>query len=814
MKTDQRQLVCVCLSLLLLFLGTWGLCGRAAASEESDRYQRGYLLWQQQNWNQAIATLESFIAAYPNSTMRNDAELYLGHSYLSRNNFINDQDGQIGRSHLDFIIQQGKTAKDYRDACLHYAYSLYSLSRYAEAKPRLEQYIAEFPDDDTLQYALYYLGVCESRTGNYAKAEEYFNRCISKYPSGSLKAECQLDRALAIGRQGRYSEADRDLSMLAMDRDYKYAPKAALQRASLKMEQRSYTEALALLQSFIASYANVQGAQSYVSEAYQYMAWCHMEMKNYDLALAAAQELEKMSGMTPDSALLKIRILTKMNRFDEANAAMQQLRNSQFALYAPDVLTYYQGTILLAQGRWDEAINTLLPLLAVQANPQSPSQVTLNYYNSNTSSVANKLQPGDFLEAAGTLVLSYASRYGATRQYTTDNTMQDAIFNDMFRYAKAQNDNQLFAIVSRIDQERADALVHPIGAGQTGSLVINTNPNTAATGSGATYPGTTPVTPGSTGTIPPYSGPSRPGAPASSGNLGNITPAGTGQGTAGNLAPVATQPQSGGSNTNQPVSTWPTGRVSEADASSALTQAGALCISHDYDKADQKLLQLLSSSDTFFQDCPTIAPAAALLRANILFKLRKSADARSMCNLLISQAPNSKEAVNAYYYLGYCHDFYAQQNDAIACFEKVINSSFDSDFTDDAYYYLGLNEWERKNTDYAQTCFRKIYRSYKDSDYWSHATWALAQIEFDSRNYEAAEDYINEVLEEGPDQSVVDWCLFLKGEIALRLQDYEKARIAFNTIVTQYPESEKAPGARARLENMPAPANAAPKKDV
>ncbi|MDD3586899.1 MAG: tetratricopeptide repeat protein, partial [Thermoguttaceae bacterium] len=245
------------------------------------------------------------------------------------------------------------------------------------------------------------------------------------------------------------------------------------------------------------------------------------------------------------------------------------------------------------------------------------------------------------------------------------------------------------------------------------------------------------------------------------------------------------------------------GKIDEADASTILTQAQSLFVNNDLDRANEKLLGLLTSSPSFWQDCPTVAPSAALLRTKALFKLKKYPEAQTQCSMLVKQAPNSQESAEANFFLGYCYDFYAQQDQAIDCFRKVVTSKYETDFTDDANYYLGMNEWERKNPVVAEDAFKKIYRSYKSSDYWGHAVWALAQIEFEAHNYEEAERLVNEALGDKPDHAIADRLLFLKGEIALKFRDYDKARMAFDMLITQYPNSSKVTVARNRLATLP-----------
>ncbi|MDO5579499.1 MAG: tetratricopeptide repeat protein, partial [Planctomycetia bacterium] len=457
-KAGFFLVICILLSSCSLF-----------GANGDDQYNNAFTLWQQKNWNQAIAGFESFIQLFPSSAKRNDAELRLADSYFNRNSFMNAEDGVKGREHLDYIIKQGKQAVNYKQACLHYAFSLYSLGNYTEAKPRLEEYLRNYPKDDSLQYAYYYLGMCESNLGNYANAENYFTTCLNTFPNGALRAECQLDRAVAVGKSGRYQEADQELATLALNPDFKLAKQAYLQRARLKMDQQDYNGALQFLEGFITRYKADPNLRASMIEAYQYEAQCYVMLKNYDAAYRVSQQLEQLDELSPEAKLLRVNVLTKMKQFDQARSIMDQLKNSKFGLYASDILTYNYASIALEEGKWGNAIDMLIPLLDVRNDPANPNGVILNYYN-NPSGTGTKLRPIEFIAAGGTLLLAYANRYASTHQYENDNAMQNAVFDALYRYANQQSDKQLLAVLKRIDTERSAVLNNQTAIAATGTL--------------------------------------------------------------------------------------------------------------------------------------------------------------------------------------------------------------------------------------------------------------------------------------------------------------------------------------------------------
>lgn len=788
------------------------VCGGTAwAQTESDLYNQALGYHQSKSWNQAIGAFESFIQKYPKSQYRSAAELYLGHSYLSRGDFVNVQDGATGRGHLEYIIAQGPKASLYREASLQNAFSYFSLMMYDQALPALEKFVAEFPDSEDLQFAYYYLGVTYSNLGRYSDALNTLSTCVSKFPNGALKDQCQLEKAIALGRNGQYAQADSELQRLALNPNYTFRDKASLQRAALLIVQEKYADASRILDAFLRE-SNLDDAL-YI-EANQYQAYCYMNQGEYDRALACIDAIQGRGTTSPETAFLKIRIYTRMGRFDDALALLEQVRRSEYSLYGSDAINYYHATILLAQGKWDDAISLLVSFLNIAQDPSNASQVVFNYFNT-TSASQNKLRPRDYLEACGTLVLSFVSRF-ATSHYAADNTNQQAVFNAMYTYANSQPDPYLMMIVTRIDTERQKAFTSPIGAnvpqgtstGSSGSLVIRPDQSQGTSGQGTSgwggqgTPGQGTSDWGGQGTQ--GQGTSGWGGPGTSGQ------GAPGQGTPGQGTPQWGPTYAGGSDSGAAGQTASTGRMTEVEANTIYNNAANLYKSGRYEQASETLLKLLTTSETFWEDCPNVAASAALLRANTLFKLKRYDDAQTTCKTLVKLAPYSAQAADANYYLGFQADYYGQSDEAIAYFQKVVSSPYEGKFRDRAYYGLGWNEWERRNTIQAEKYFRKIYRDYTDSSYWGHAAWAAAMIEFQDQDYPAAERIVNDALSQHPDTSIVDRLLFLKGEIALKSKDYSKARVAFNTITTRYPDSSLEKDARGLLESLPKADSVAP----
>lgn len=740
----------------------------------------------QGNYEEAIRRLEAFIAQYPSSPHRNKAELFAGHACLALGEFVDPAQTALARAHFQYIINQGKNAEYYKEATFHNAHSYFNLRQYSEARPLFVQFLTDFPKDAYVQYAYYYLGVCEAQSGAYAAALNYFDRNLTEYPTSPLRWTCRLEKAATVGKSGDYQEAEKQLNALAAEPEIPsdVAGQVVVQRALLQIVQQNFDEAIRILDEFVRRYQNDPNSTQTVQDAYLYEAYAYFAKKDFERALLLVEQMERTtSTISPETALLKIKLLVNLNRVDEAETLLNALEASTYGQDTPDAIASYRALLALARGQWDAAISALTTLLKARPTTNGAA-VVLNYYNAGAPANGTPLAPHDFVEACGVLILSYASRYAA-KKAPADEAAQEAIFRATARYARSLNDPALNLIVEMIDKRRQEALTKPIDSA-SGSVSVATPPGSVAP---PPNPFVNPTDPNAS--RPPQQGgasyaPGGVGAPGTTGTPGTTgapgTPGSTADGTTGTSEPTP---------------------LTSVAAREALGKATNFYVNQEYDRANEVLLETMTSSETFWQDCPAEAARIALLRANVLYALNKRSEAQLMCQELLSNAPHSPEASVAAFFLGYAADSLGRRDDAIKYLTLAANARTVSPLADAALYYLATNEWERRDVERAQQNFYRLYRSYPRSAYWSHAVWAIAKIEFDVKNDVVAEELINEALAKKPDAAIVDYLLFLKGEIALRAKDYEKARVAFEMIIEQYPESVWRSKATNRLNAIP-----------
>ncbi|MBQ9875452.1 MAG: tetratricopeptide repeat protein [Thermoguttaceae bacterium] len=874
-------------------------CGALfAQQQEAALIQQGMSAHSSKQYDAAINAFERYIQLYPNGQARNQAELYAGHAYMTRNGeYPTAADATAAQTHFDNIIRQGDRAQYYKEATFHTAHLAFSMREYERAQAYFQQFLGKYPNDGYAVYAYYYLAKSDAKLRQRDAAIQDYERALSLNPNQELAQNCRFERAVLIGQNGNYQMAESELSALASSNlTSDLATQVAGARAMLRSVQGDYKGALALLDDFVSRYGTSRDpyASDAIMNAYLGEAYMMLQMKDYDRALQFIEEnFERdRNFLPPRVALLKIKLLLIKKRFDDAAALLNNLANSNYGREKPDVVTSYRALLDLSTGKYDDAIANLTTLLGVKATQTS----TPNYSGGAATAVTidylgytgeQYLGPISRIEACETLILAYASRYAATKS-RQDYDYQDAIYREVGNYVNWLNQPAAKLLIGRVDERRQAALKVPFAESNDGSYYVvspyandsyASTPGTFANPTSASayvrpnyytdgvakddslyrpndyytsdnyrwnlrdpnrYDANDPSGYGSAGSAnsryndPPGPAPNlQPGGSRASAQTNpangvanypaNSAPANQGAPTnQPNQQPPANQgyqpgqnqpsdpnqqgaqqAQNQGANSDENSDGGEERKLTPQEAQKELLKAQTFYSNQEYSRCNETLLEALTSSETFWQDCPSVAPKMALLRADALSALGMRSEAQMSYQNAIDNAPYSLESTIAAARLGFNYDALGRSDEAVAYLRKATTAGATSPFTDAALYYLGMNEKERGDFQSAKQDFLRLYREFPSSSYWSHGTWALASIEADQRNDREAEKLVNEALGKKPDSAIIDYLLFLKGEIAYRAKDYEKALIAFDMIVDQYPDSELYSKAKNRLAAVP-----------
>lgn len=810
------------LSRVLLATFLLMICAPLAAAPGDDLLAEGQKAYSSGNYALAVTKLESFVQQYSTSSDRNKGELYLGCAYLARNEQTSDT--ATARTHFNYILTQGSSVKEYRDAFFHNARSYFNEEDYSTARTQLTQFLSQYPTDNFNQYVYYYLGVCESKVGTFDQALAYYARCEKEYPNSPLVGYCRLESAIIRGRKGDYQTADQALSKIVDDSNStpELVGEATNQRALFLLVQNRPQDAISLLDAYVQKYRNDASLVVTLQDSLLYEAYAYFAQRDFQRALNIVDEIERLdSTLPPESATLKLKLFLCMKNVDAAESLLASIAASPYGQENADEMTSYRAMVNVAKKDYNSAIQSLFQMLQPVAVSASSTELEFRYYEQNRT---NPLTALGFVESAGLLAIAYAARYGANKT-ESDNVAQEALYQALVKYTQNLNDPAISMALKGIDGARKKVASNPSVTQDAPLVVFTPNgfvdtrpaggdgivPSTGSSGSNfVSY-----VPSNSQGTTPPgQTGQGQPNQPNKGWQNQNQTNQGTqnqNQATQGTQNQNQNQPNQGTQTSNQ----TPTVPNAEGDSSELtpltateardyLQRATDYYTNLDFTRANELLLEAMTRSETFWQDCPAEATRIALLRAISLLELGKRAEAQMTCEDILSYAPTTQEAAVAAYYLGMLADSIGRRDDAVKYLSLATRGRNDFPYADVALYYLGTNEYERGNIDVAAQNFARVYRDYPQSPYWSHCVWRLAKIQADRRNDVAAETLVNEALQRGADSSIVDYLLFLKGEIALRAADYEKAEIAFDMLVDQYPSSVWYSRARNRLAAIPA----------
>jgi tol-pal system protein YbgF len=124
--------------------------GAAAASAEADRtaYEGAFELLKQSRYDQARAAFASFLAKYPQSPLRANAQLWLAETHYVTKNF------KASVTEFKKVIDGYPDSDKVADAYLKLGYSQYELQNWDEARKALSAVSQRFPDTSAAKLAV------------------------------------------------------------------------------------------------------------------------------------------------------------------------------------------------------------------------------------------------------------------------------------------------------------------------------------------------------------------------------------------------------------------------------------------------------------------------------------------------------------------------------------------------------------------------------------------------------------------------------------------------------------------------------------
>lgn len=116
-----------------------GPVGQAASAQEQKDYDAAFSLMKQGNYERAAKGFRDFIAKYPQSSLRDNAQYWLGEAlYVMR-------DFRKALTEFSRLMSNHPKSLKAPDALLKIGYSYYELGEWAKARDHLNQVVARYP---------------------------------------------------------------------------------------------------------------------------------------------------------------------------------------------------------------------------------------------------------------------------------------------------------------------------------------------------------------------------------------------------------------------------------------------------------------------------------------------------------------------------------------------------------------------------------------------------------------------------------------------------------------------------------------------
>jgi TolA-binding protein len=239
------------------------------------------------------------------------------------------------------------------------------------ARRELEVFTATANGHAGLEMAWTYLGDTYLATGQPAPARTAYERSLSTFPKGRLADQARFGLGRALAALGEREQATAVFRPLAADRSQTFAPRAALELATLELERDRTDAALATLDAALKQFPESPQAPALLFRSAEAL----QKQKRIALAQARFLKLAESNPKDPwaDDALYRACLLA----LEKEDAATVERLAATFAARYPKSQLLHEVRLLDArarslQGNPKEAIEILEGLLAP---PHAQTQV-------------------------------------------------------------------------------------------------------------------------------------------------------------------------------------------------------------------------------------------------------------------------------------------------------------------------------------------------------------------------------------------------------------------------------------------------------
>ncbi len=247
------------------------------------------------------------------------------------------------------------------------AAALQNAGRHERAAEKWTEFIAAFPNDDRIQKAHYYLGVCRLRSEQFPRAAETFAKVLSTWPDFAQADSAQYNLALAryeqairSDNQDLFRQAAEDFSLVtAKYPQSNFADDSLYFRGDCLFQLGDVAAALPNYQKLIDQYSN----SGKLSRAYYDLGIGQHQLGKLEEAAKAFQAFVGKPEFASDELMPEVRLrlaicLDDLKRHDQAAKefdAVSKIADFPMA----DLARFRFGQALILQGKHSEAAKVL-----------------------------------------------------------------------------------------------------------------------------------------------------------------------------------------------------------------------------------------------------------------------------------------------------------------------------------------------------------------------------------------------------------------------------------------------------------------------
>jgi TolA-binding protein len=252
----------------------------------------------------------------------------------------------------------------------------YDERKYADAAQRADKLMADASGDSRADILLIAANA-RRQLGEQAKALELYDRLVTAYPESSAAREAGFHRLVSlVAQRDERAEAQID-QFLANASDPAERARASLLKAELLFERKDYEGA----EQLYSAGARGTGTEKYRADALYKLAWCRMQLKQYDGAVAALTDFlgrYPRAPQVPAAYLQRALAQMQTGQLDEALTDLSAIVEKQKDAPEREAAMLQQALVLGKLQRTGEMSEAFQRLLAEY--PKSKASAQANFW--------------------------------------------------------------------------------------------------------------------------------------------------------------------------------------------------------------------------------------------------------------------------------------------------------------------------------------------------------------------------------------------------------------------------------------------------